>query len=127
MESIISAINTYGVFTVLIGFVLWGVCGIVKSRIKAKEKREKQQLDIQDEDARARREIERDNLENERYERLLKTIIEVVQRGPVHTVQEQEADRRVHEMIQHHLDCLVAEGASRAYYFTFHISPLFRR
>ena len=120
MESIISAINTYGVFTVLIGFVLWGIYGIVKSRIKAKEKREKQQLDIQDEDARARREIERDNLENERYERLLKTIVEVIQRGPVHTVQEQEADRRVHEMIQHHLDCLVEEGASRAYYFTFH-------
>ena len=23
-------------------------------------------------------------------------------------------------MIQHHLDCLVEEGASRAYYFTFH-------
>ena len=77
MESIISAINTYGVFTVLIGFVLWGVCGIVKSRIKAKEKREKQQLDIQDEDARARREIERDNLENERYERLLKEGIDI--------------------------------------------------
>ena len=48
MESIISAINTYGVFTVLIGFVLWGVYGIVKSRIKVKEKREKQQLDIHD-------------------------------------------------------------------------------
>ena len=41
MESIISAINTYGVFTVLIGFVLWGVYGIVQSRINVKEQREK--------------------------------------------------------------------------------------
>lgn len=120
MENIISAINTYGFFTVLMGFMLWGIYAIVKSRVKAREKKEKQQLEIEKENARAERELVRDAAEDERYDRLVKTLVEIIQRGPVHTVKEQEEDRRVHEMIQHHLDCLVAEGASRAYYFTFH-------
>lgn len=120
MESIISAINTYGFLTVLMGFALWGIYAIVKSKIKAREKKEKQQLEIEEENARAKRELARDAAEDERYDRLVKTLVEAIQRGPVHTVKEQETDRRVHEMIQHHLDCLVAEGASRAYYFTFH-------
>lgn len=120
MENIISAINTYGFFTVLMGFALWGIYVLIKSRVKSRENKEKHQLEIQEEDARVKREMERDAAENKRYEKLVKTLVEVVQRGPVHTVKEQEADRRVHEMIQHHLDCLVAEGASRAYYFTFH-------
>lgn len=120
MENIISAINTYGFFTVLMGFIMWGIYAIIKSKVKSREKREKQQLEIQEEDARAKRELARDAAENERYDQLVKTLVEAIQRGPIHTVKEQEADRHVHEMIQHHLDCLVAEGASRAYYFTFH-------
>lgn len=131
MENIISAINTYGFFTVLVSFAMWGVYAFVRSRINAREKKEKQKLEIEaadalakrqkaEEDARAKRERQRDADENARYDKLVKTLVEVVQRGPVHTVKEQEDDRRLHEFIQHNLDSLVEEGASRAYYFTFH-------
>lgn len=131
MENIISAINTYGFFTVLMGFALWGIYALIRSKVRAREKREKQQLEIEaadalakrqkaEEDARIKRERQRDADENARYDKLVKTLVEVVQRGPVHTVKEQEDDRRLHELIQHNLDSIVSNGAVRAYYFTFH-------
>ena len=114
------AIQTYGVLAVLIAFVLFTVWSVIKSSIETNEKKTEKQLKIQEDDAREKREIERSKLEAERYEKLVNIIVEVVQRGPVHTVEEQERDREIHETVQHYLDCLVKEGADRAFYFTFH-------
>ena len=119
-EGFFEAIQTYGVLTVIIGFVLFAVWEVIKSRIEINEKKEEKALKIKAEDAREKREIERSKLEAERYEKLVNIIVEVVQRGPVHTVEEQEKDREIHETVQHYLDCLVKEGADRAFYFTFH-------
>lgn len=119
-EGFFEAIQTYGVLTVIIGFVLFAVWEVIKSRIEINEKKEAKALKIKAEDAREKREIERSKLEAERYEKLVNIIVEVVQRGPVHTVEEQEKDREIHETVQHYLDCLVKEGADRAFYFTFH-------
>lgn len=116
----LEAIEAYGILAVLVGFALFTVWIIVKSRIETAEKKAEKQLKIQEDDAREKRENERSKIEAERYERLVNIIVEVVQRGPVHTVEEQEDDRHIHEAVQHHLDCLVQEGADRAYYFTFH-------
>lgn len=120
MEAFVNAINTYGFFAVLVGVAVFLGYMFVKSRIESREKREKQDLEIKKEDARAKREKERDAIENDRYDRLVKTLVDVIQRGPIHTVKEQEDDRNLHELIQHNLDSLVAAGAVRAYYFTFH-------
>lgn len=114
------AIQTYGILTVIIGFALFAVWEAIKSRIEINEKKEEKALKIKEDDAREKREIERSKLEAERYEKLVNIIVEVVQRGPVHTVEEQEKDREIHETVQHYLDCLVKEGADRAFYFTFH-------
>lgn len=114
------AIQTYGILTVIIGFALFAVWEAIKSRIEINEKKEEKALKIKEEDAREKREIERSKIEAERYEKLVNIIVEVVQRGPVHTVEEQEKDREIHETVQHYLDCLVKEGADRAFYFTFH-------
>lgn len=114
------AIQTYGTLTVLISFLLFVVWSVVKSGIETNEKKTEKQLKIQEDNAREKREIERSKLEAERYEKLVNIIVEVVQRGPVHTVEEQEKDREIHETVQHYLDCLVKEGADRAFYFTFH-------
>lgn len=120
MGNIISAINTYGFFTVLMGLVLWGIYTLIKSRIKSREKKEKQQLEIQEENARVQREMQRDAAENERYEKLVDKVLDAIHKGAVHTPKEQQADRRLHELIQHNLDSLVSAGAIRAYYFVFH-------
>lgn len=120
MDSVIGAINAYGFLTVLLAFVIWMLYSVVKSRIKARETKEKNELEIRQENARSEREKARDAQENERYDKLVKTVVEAIQRGPIHTVKEQEEDRRLHEVIQHNLDVLVADGATRAYYFTFH-------
>lgn len=114
------AIQTYGTLTVLISFILFVIWSVVKSGIETNEKKTEKQLKIQEDNAREKREIERSKLEAERYEKLVNIIVEVVQRGPVHTVEEQEKDREIHETVQHYLDCLVKEGADRAFYFTFH-------
>ena len=114
------AIQAYGILAVLIGFLLFAVWSVIKSSIETNEKKTEKQLKIQEDDAREKREIERSKLEAERYEKLVNIIVEVVQRGPVHTVEEQEKDREIHETVQHYLDCLVKEGADRAFYFTFH-------
>ncbi len=114
------AIQTYGILTVVVGIVLFAIWEIIKSRIEINEKKEEKALKIKEDDAREKREIERSKLEAERYEKLVNIIVEVVQRGPVHTVEEQEKDREIHETVQHYLDCLVKEGADRAFYFTFH-------
>ena len=116
----LEAIQTYGVLTVIVGIVLFAIWEIIKSRIEINEKKEEKALKIKEEDAREKREIERSKLEAERYEKLVNIIVEVVQRGPVHTVEEQEKDREIHETVQYYLDCLVKEGADRAFYFTFH-------
>lgn len=114
------ALQTYGILTVIVGIVLFAIWEIIKSRIEINEKKEEKALKIKEEDAREKREIERSKLEAERYEKLVNIIVEVVQRGPVHTVEEQEKDREIHETVQYYLDCLVKEGADRAFYFTFH-------
>lgn len=116
----LEAIQTYGILTVIVGIVLFAIWEIIKSRIEINEKKEEKALKIKEEDAREKREIERSKLEAERYEKLVNIIVEVVQRGPVHTVEEQEKDREIHETVQYYLDCLVKEGADRAFYFTFH-------
>lgn len=118
--SFFEAIQTYGILTVVIGFILFAVWEAIKSRIEINEKKEERALKIKEEDAREKRETERSELEAKRYEKLVNIIVEVVQRGPVHTVEEQEKDREIHETVQHYLDCLVKEGADRAFYFTFH-------
>ena len=114
------AIQTYGILSVFIAFLLFTIWAVIKSGIETNEKKTEKQLKIQEDDAREKREIERSKLEAERYERLVNIIVEVIQRGPVHTVEEQEKDREIHETVQHYLDCLVKEGADRAFYFTFH-------
>ena len=114
------AIQTYGILTVLIAFLLFVIWSVVKSGIETNAKKTEKQLKIQEDNAREKREIERSKLEAERYEKLVNIIVEVVQRGPVHTVEEQEKDREIHETVQRYLDCLVKEGADRAFYFTFH-------
>lgn len=114
------AIQTYGVLTVIIGFVLFAVWEAIKSRIEINEKKEEKALKIKEEDAREKRETERARLYTERYEKLVNTVADIIQRGPVHTVEEQEEDRAIHETVQKYLDCLVREGADRAFYFTFH-------
>ena len=93
------AIQTYGILTVLIAFLLFVIWSVVKSGIETNEKKTEKQLKIQEDDAREKREVERSKLEAERYEKLVNIIVEVVQRGPVHTVEEQEKDREIHETV----------------------------
>ena len=114
------AIETYGLFTVLIGFIFFMVWTILKSRVEIREKKEEKELKIKEDNAREERENERLKIEAERYDKLVNKIVEVVQKGPVHTVEEQEEERKMHEIIQKQLDHAVRDGADRAYYFTFH-------
>lgn len=120
MEAFVNAINTYGLFAVLVGVAVFLCYMFFKSRIEAREKREKQRLQIEAEDAAAKRERERDTAENERYNKLVDKVLEAINKGAIHTPKEQKEDRKLHELIQHNLDSLVTAGAIRAYYFVFH-------
>lgn len=109
MKEIFDAINSYGLSVVIAGAFIYICFKCVDAILKRRKDKQTAEL-----------EAERDKREYERYEAFTKQILDIVQHGPNHTVAEQEEHRRVQQLIQEQLDKLVRDGASRAYFFTFH-------
>lgn len=119
---IFSAIAQYGLGPVIVGVILYLVITLTnkhaeKKRAAQEELDKRELVRIENE-----KEIERQRLEVEKEERFMKMVKDIVVQtiNPPHTVEEQDKSRKSNQFISKQLDCLVAEGADRAYVFSFH-------
>ena len=130
MGEIMGLIAQYGLVPVIVGAIVYIAVLITMKRSerkKAQDEREaklrereeadkaeleKQKIEQKKEEARLKAETERDN-------QLIETFKELIQ-GPKHTVEEQKENKRINQFIVRQLDCLIKEGADRAYMFSFH-------
>ena len=108
----------YGILPVVVGVILYIVFVAYTKSSKRKDEAERQaQKEIEKENE-AKREAARKQQDIERDEKLFQMVKELVQ--PPHTVEEQDKDLKRNTFINQQLECLVNEGADRAYMFMFH-------
>lgn len=112
MNEIIAAIASQGVGTVLLGIVFWLIIRYYSDQTEKNKK-----------EAEDRREAEREERSRERDKEMFSQMRDFLMTSyhqPQHTVQEENEVRHLNEFITAQLDCLVKEGASRAYFFRLH-------
>ena len=123
MGDIFGAISQYGPAVVIIGVIIYVIIMIVNARIESKKKAQEAAERLQREQLEAeekrRAEEMRDKRETEMEAHFVEVVKELIQ-GPKHTVEEQRENRRINQFVVRQLDCLVKEGADRAYVFSFH-------
>lgn len=133
MGEIFGAIARYGIGPVIVGVIVYLLI-VLHNRIaerkrktqEEKDKREMVKLEKEEElkrqELEKQREIERQKIEAEKEAKIMSMIKEIVIQtiNPPHTAEEQRESRKENQFIAHQLDCLVNEGADRAYMFSFH-------
>ena len=123
MGDIFSAISQYGPAVVIIGVIIYLGIIIVKAIIESKKNAQKAAEKLNEERLKADEKLKAEEMEKqretEREEHLVEVIKELIQ-GPKHTVEEQRENRRINQFVVRQLDCLIKEGADRAYVFSFH-------
>lgn len=130
MGDIASLIAQYGIPPVIIGAILyvlvrWFLWRFEKkseekeAASKAEREEAERQKEIKLQEIEKQKEAARQQAEIERDRQLLEVVKELIQ-GPKHTVEEQKENRRINQFIVKQLDCLIKEGADRAYMFSFH-------
>ena len=119
MGDIFGAIAQYGIVPVVVGVVLYLLILWQQRRAESKKRKEEEEAQRAREEAEYQKEQERRAQDRKFEERLLDMVSERM-REPAHTVQEQKENKDINEFIVKQLNCLVDEGASRAYMFSFH-------
>lgn len=118
MLDIIKFVSEYGILPVLIGVLLYILLRMSIKASKRKDKAEEEAAKEAEKKNEAEREAARRQQDIERDEKLFKMVKELIQ--PPHTVEEQNKDLKRNTFINQQLECLVNEGADRAYMFMFH-------
>ena len=118
MLDFIQFISQYGILPVIIGVILYVLFVTHNRAQKRKDEAQKAAEKESEKQNEANREAARRQQECERDERLFNMVKELIQ--PKHTVEEQNNDLKRNTFINKQLDCLVSEGADRAYMFMFH-------
>ena len=118
MVEILELMSRYGIWTVVVGVLLY-LLFVGHSKAEARKDAAAQQAQKEQEKQKEEeREIERRKQECEKDERMFRMIKELLR--PEHTVEEQNSDLQRSTFIIKQLNCLITEGADRAYMFTFH-------
>ena len=109
--TIMEGVATYGAVPALIALVIFVIVMWIKSRSdsqKAEDEREKQRLEQQ-------------AAQEERFTKMLDTVVEKLSGTALHTKEEEDDNRRVNNFIEAQLSCLVQEEkANRSYVFMYH-------
>lgn len=134
MEGFAELVSIYGPAAFVLVFIAYIVFQVVKSFLDSFHEKKQGEMRIAEqkarddrEDAREARRDERECFrienENQRYNKLCEGfnhLSETIQRGKIHTVEEQDIDVNINCLIQSELDEITEKGAFRAYYFVFH-------
>ena len=130
MGEIMGLIAQYGLVPVIVGAIVYIAVLVTIKRIDAKKQKQEADARLQEqeqadnaklEEQRIEKEKEKARLEAEakRDQQLIEAFKDLIQ-GPKHTVEEQKENKRINQCIVRQLDCLIKEGADRAYMFSFH-------
>ena len=118
MGDIIKFISEYGILHVLIGVLIYILLLMYMKSSKRKDKAEEAAQKEEEKQNELKREMERKKADSERDAKMFDMIKDLIH--PTHTVEEQTNDLKRNTFIGQQLECLINEGADRAYMFTFH-------
>ena len=122
MGDILSAIAQYGLVPVIVGAIVYLLIIMHTKSADRKRMVEEEKSKLRKSELEKNKEIERQKLEAEKEVRIMDMVKQIVIQtiNPPHTVEEQQQSHKDNQFISHQLDCLVDEGADRAYMFSFH-------
>lgn len=118
MGEIIKFMSEYGILPVIFGALLYLLFVMYTKSSKRKEDAERAAQKEEEKKNEQEREMERKRQDSERDARMFEMMKNLVH--PPHTVEEQKSDLKRNTFVSQQLECLVNEGADRAYMFTFH-------